>query len=273
MGFERILILGCGYTGQRVLAGARLRGLPVVATVRSVARVAELERAGARVLQAEQLGDEIRPYIDRQTRVVVAFPADPETDARVAPWLERAQSVVYISSTGVYGSLRGRVEHATPLPEAGDERVARLRKAEQTYRKHGALVLRCPAIYGPDRGLHVRVLNGEHRIPGDGSQCLSRIHVEDLAQLALSNVDAWGETLVVGDSEPAPHIDVVRFVCDVYRVPLPESAPLETLHASLRADRAVDGTYALTRLQVQLRYPSYKQGMAPAATGLAPRTA
>ena len=61
-------------------------------------------------------------------------------------------------------------------------------------------------------------------------------------------------------------IDVVRFVCELYGVPLPESAPLESLHASLRADRAVDATHALMCLGVELRYPSYRQGMAPAAT-------
>src|SRR5262245_49473143 len=85
MSFERVLILGCGYTGQRALRIARERGLPVVATVRSNERVPVLEREGARVLCAPRLGAEIEPHIDGTTRVVVAFPAEPETDARILP--------------------------------------------------------------------------------------------------------------------------------------------------------------------------------------------
>jgi hypothetical protein len=271
MSFSRVLILGCGYSGLRMLQLARRRALEVVATVRTSERVALLEEAGARVLQSAVLGAEIEPYLDAQTRVVVAFPADPETDRRIAPQVSRAHSVVYISSTGVYGSLRGPVDDSTPLPAAGDDRVMRLRTAELRYRDAGATVLRSPAIYGPDRGLHMRVLRGEHKIPGDGSQMLSRIHAGDLAQYALSPAAVRGETFVIGDAEPAPHIDVVHFICSAYHVPLPDSAPLESLHASLRADRAVNPSRALNMLQVTLQYPSYRQGMAPEATGIAPR--
>ncbi|MET0387419.1 MAG: hypothetical protein ABW321_15730 [Polyangiales bacterium] len=265
---KRVLILGCGFAGLRVLQLARSRGLPVVATVRSPERVPLLEQAGARVLADASLGDEILPHIDADTRVVIAFPADPATDARISPWLRRAHSVVYISSTGVYGSLRGHVDADTPLPAASDERTRRLRTAEEQYRAIGATVLRCPAIYGPDRGLHVRIVRGDYQIPGDGSHVLSRIHAEDLARFALSPAAVRGETFVVGDLEPAPHIEVVRFVCEAYGVPLPASAPLESLHASLRADRAVDPSRALEALGVTLRYPSYRQGMAPETTGL-----
>jgi nucleoside-diphosphate-sugar epimerase len=242
-----------------------------VATVRSAERRAALEATGAHVLQSAVLGSEIEAHLDSRTRVVVAFPADPETDAHIAPLLARSHSVVYVSSTGVYGALRGRLDDSTPLPAASDARVERLQAAEQRYRDIGATVLRCPAIYGPDRGLHMRVLRGEHRIPGDGTLTLSRVHAEDLAQFALSNHSAHGETFVVGDAEPAPHIEVVRFICEAYRVPMPEFAPLESLHASLRADRAVDPSRALATLAVTLRFPSYRQGMAPDATGIAPR--
>jgi nucleoside-diphosphate-sugar epimerase len=268
MNFSRLVILGCGYAGLRMLTLARSRGLPVFATVRSREREAALRAAGAEVMVAKRLGPEIDAQLGADARVVVAFPADPETDDWLAPRLTRAHSVVYISSTGVYGELRGRVDDTTPLPAAGDARVRKLRAAEDTYRAAGACVLRCPAIYGPDRGLHVRVLRGEHQIPGDGSHHLSRVHAEDLAQFALSQTAARRDTFVVGDLEPAPHIDVVRFICNSYGAPLPASAPLETLHASLRADRAVDASRALEQLGVALRFRSYRQGMAPEATGL-----
>jgi nucleoside-diphosphate-sugar epimerase len=215
-----------------------------------------------------ELDQRIAAFIDRQTHVVIAFPPDRETERRIAGALAEAHSSAYISSTGVYGGLRGRIDRHSQTPPP-DERAARILGAEAIYRAHGASILRSPGIYGPDRGLHVRVIRGEHRIPGDGSRTLSRIHVDDLAALALATADAPAETFVIGDLAPAAHIEVVRFICEGYRVPMPPSVPLESLHASLRADRAIDASYALAKLSVTLRYPSYREGMAPEATGIA----
>ena len=79
------------------------------------------------------------------------------------------------------------------------------------------------------------------------------------------------ETYVVGDAEPAAQIDVVRFIAESYHLPLPPHVPLESVHESLRADRRVDASRVLGALGVTLRHPSYREGMAPAATGMLPR--
>jgi hypothetical protein len=91
--------------------------------------------------------------------------------------------------------------------------------------------------------------------------------VEDLAQLVLASLPP-ASTMVVGDLDPAPHGDVVRFISEAYAVPMPPFVPLESVHESLRADRRVDGSRALAASGVTLRYPSYRDGMSPAATGL-----
>ena len=266
---ERILILGCGYAGTALARLARARGLIVVANVRSDVRASSLRGEGFEVLQRATLDETIEAQISPSTHVVIAFPPDGVADARVAAGLGGASRITYLSSTGVYGAHRGVVDDATlvPLPLASD-RGARILAAEEVYRSAGATVLRCPALYGKERGLHARVLRGEHRIPGDGTRFLSRIHVEDLAQLVLASLPR-GETMVVGDLEPAPHGDVVRFICESYGVPMPPFVPLESVHESLQADRRVDASRALAAAGVTLRYPSYKDGMAPSATGLA----
>ena len=267
---ERVLVLGCGYTGAAVARLARGRGSGVLAHVRSDARTEALRAEGFDVYQRAVLDETAVDLIHERTFVVVAFPPDGATDARIAPALARAAAVTYVSSTGVYGNHRGRVDDATTLPTPS-ERAAKILAAEEAYRQQGATVLRCPGIYGADRGLHVRVLTGEHRIPGDGTLFLSRIHVDDLAQLVLaSGAKARGrpDTFVVGDLEPAKHIDVVRFIAEAYGVPMPPSVPLESVHESLRADRRVDATRALATFGVTLRYPTYRDGMAPTATGL-----
>lgn len=274
----RVLILGCGYAGVALARLAKARGLDVVAHARSDARIAALRDEGFAVLQRPELDETIAEHVGDRTHVVIAFPPDGVTDVRMAPSLARAAAVTYVSSTGVYGEHRGVVDDTTPLPAAAasvpsPDRGTRILAAEEAYRRVGATVLRCPALYGRDRGLHMRILRGEHRIPGDGTRHLSRIHVDDLAQLILALVPATararvGETFVVGDREPARHIDVVRFVCETYGVPLPPFVPLESVHESLRADRRVDASRALATSGIALRYPSYREGLAAAATGL-----
>jgi nucleoside-diphosphate-sugar epimerase len=271
MAYSRLLVLGAGYTGARALRLGRARGLAVCGTVRSESSAAELRAAGFEILVTPELDERIAERVDADTHVIVAFPPDDRSDARIAPSLRAAHSIAYISSTGVYGERRGRIDDTTPLPAAPDARAQRILSAEQQYRSVFGCVLRSPGIYGPDRGLHERVLNGSHRIPGDGGRTLSRIHADDLAEVALAASSAPAETFVVGDHRPAPHLEVVRFICESYGVPLPESVPLDSVHASLRADRQVDPARALERFQVTLRYPSYREGMAPAATGLTRR--
>jgi nucleoside-diphosphate-sugar epimerase len=281
-----LLVLGCGYTGTTVARRALAQGRSVVGTVRTAERAQQVHAAlradpeldadtVARhftLITAPALDASVAQHVTPDTDVVIAFPPDGSTDARVAPALAAARSVTYVSSTGVYGGRTGKIDDTTPLPMPPSERAQRILDAEAHYRAVGATVLRCPGIYGAARGLHLRILRGEHRIPGDGSRTLSRIHVEDLASFALAAADRPGELYVIGDREPAPHGDVVVYVCETYGAPLPASIPWDQVHESLRADRAIDPTRALRELRVTLRFPSYREGMSPAATGLAARS-
>jgi nucleoside-diphosphate-sugar epimerase len=257
-----LLVLGCGFTGTAVARRGRAEGRSVLVTVRSEARAAFLREAGFGVLASPRLEPEaLVSHIGPETQVVIAFPPDGETDARIAASLRGARAITYISSTGVYGERRGRIDDTTPLPPVPTPRAARILAAEECYRALGATVLRCPGIYGTDRGLHLRIARGEHRIPGDGSRTMSRVHVEDLTRFALAASKAPGETFVVGDLAPVPQREVVAFVCAERGLPLPASVPLEEVHETLRADRAVDPSRALRMLGVKLQFPSYREGM------------
>jgi nucleoside-diphosphate-sugar epimerase len=271
MAASRFLVLGAGYAGSAAARLAHSLGRSVVVTVRSAERARELDGEGFVVLSAPELDASIASHIDRDTDVLVAFQPHPGTDALVAPLLSKAHGSVYISSTGVYGNVTGHVDDDTMLPFPLDDRARKILDAEAHYRNAGATILRCPGIYGPDRGLHMRLLRGEHRIPGDGDGFLSRIHVEDLAQFVLAAVSSPPETFVVGDAEPARHIDVVRFVCETHDLPMPERIPLESVHASLRANRRVDSSRARRVLNIALRYPTFREGMAALATRIEPR--
>src|SRR5690349_963818 len=117
---QRILLLGCGYTGLEVSRQARALGLQVVATTRSRARSDELEQAGATPLVREMPTFEaLLPHVDPGTALIVSFPPDGHTDARLAPLAEHAFASAYVSSTGVYGATRGRIDDSTcPAPDS-----------------------------------------------------------------------------------------------------------------------------------------------------------
>ncbi len=275
---SELVVLGCGYAGLTVAREARMQGISVLVHARREERAADLTREGFKVWHAPELdAAAVREVIAARHRpaVLVAFPPDGSTDARLEGAFADAGHLMYLSTTGVYGERRGKVDDTTPVPAAGerDERVSRWLDAEARYLRAEATVLRCAAIYGPERGVHARVLRGEHRLPGDGSQTTSRIHVLDLARLVLAALtrDVPCGTFVVGDRHPAPHREVVEHVCRTYGVPFPASTPLAEVHASLRADRAVDPSRILELTGLKLRYPSYREGMSTAATGLLPR--
>jgi nucleoside-diphosphate-sugar epimerase len=257
-----VVILGCGYAGAAVARLARSRRLTVAVTVRSPERAARLAADGFHVVAAPALSSAlVDRLISPHAHVVVAFPPDGETDARIAASCARAAATTYVSSTGVYGSRTGVIDDTTPLPETQTARAAPIVAAESLWRSIGATVLRCPGIYGADRGLHMRILRGEHRIAGDGSSFTSRIHVDDLAQLILASRSTRNETFVVGDLEPTTQNEIAEWVSSRYHVPFPERAPLASVPESLRADRRIDPARALRKLGITLLFPTFREGM------------
>src|SRR6185436_17973562 len=143
---------------------ALAEGTAVLATTRSPARAEALARQGfdARLLAALS-AEAVAALVPSGAQVLITFPPDGQSDAAIAPALRRASAVVYISSTGVYGDATGRIDEATPVDPAAPRAAARL-AAEEAYRAVGGVILRAAAIYGPERGLHVRLARGEHRL-------------------------------------------------------------------------------------------------------------
>jgi nucleoside-diphosphate-sugar epimerase len=269
--FPPLLVLGAGPTGRALVRAAVVTGRRTLATTRDPARLAALATLGAEAvaLSSPPRAAEVLGAVPPGTDVAVTFPPDGETDAVLAAALgKHAGAIVYVSSTAVFGEVSGRIDDDTPVapPSARDARIARRIDAEEAWRAAGATVLRAPAIYGPENGLHRRLRAGEHRITEDGARRVSRIHVEDLATLILAALKrartAGPSTYVVGDHAPAPQREVVHWLCVRMGLPLPPSVPASAAAPTLRADRAVDSSRALRELGVALRYPTYREGFA-----------
>lgn len=257
---KQIVLLGVGNVGRAVFEVVRGTA-HVVGVTRQPERLFEFVNAGIDPIVMPWPSAEVIAQVVEGADVLVSFPPDGETDAMLAAGCKGARSIVYISSTGVYGSHRGKVDDNTAVASAEPQTLERLR-AEQIWRDVGATVLRAPALYGPTTGLHIRLRKGDYKIPGDGTNMVSRIHVRDLASLVLAAFasESSQKTYVVGDLKPASHNEIVHWLCEKMKIDLPPSGSIDEMPPHLRVSREVDASRALSELQVTLEYPTYVEG-------------
>lgn len=263
------LILGCGYTGQRVALRLLTRGAHVWATATSEAGLSRLAALGAHPLFLDVCRPAPLSLPDGPLAVLHSVPVVQNGDRPVDPTPEllraigrKPQRLVYLSTTGVYGVVR-EVNENTPV-HATSERLKLRIAAEQAVAASGAswMVLRPAAIYGPWRGVHQAMREGRFTLAEGPPRFTSRIHVEDLAALAeaalLSEVTgAWP----VADEFPCSSDEVAEFCATLLGLPPPPRVPLTEQSETRRANRRVDGRAACDLLGVRLTYPTYREGI------------
>jgi nucleoside-diphosphate-sugar epimerase len=275
---KTVLILGCGYTGLRVARRLLDGGVTVTATSRDPDRpeMAQLADAGAKILRFDvsdpKALDRLRGEVGRGAIVLNSLPTVGAADA---PWdptpslLEllgsRPGRVVHLSTTGVYGNIRDVDETTKPAPATERQRLRLAAEQAVAAGPWPSLILRPAAIYGPGRGVHERLRQGTFKLLGDGSNFISRLHVDDLAGIVVAALfsDLTG-AYPVADDEPCPSLEIVAFCARLLGLPLPPSAGPEELDETRRSDRRVDGRAVRRLLGLGLLYPSYRVGV-PAA--------
>lgn len=254
-----VVILGCGYTGRRVADRLSARGVDVIPTSR------EARPGYVRLDALESLAP--LDCVPDGARVVYSIPIlEPDPTAAIVRALgSKPSRVVYLSTTGVYGSAV-EVDERTIVAPNNPEGIARV-LAEQAIQSGpwSSIVLRPAAIYGPGRGVHERIRAGTFRLGGDGSNYVSRIHVDDLAAHVEAALfcDVTGEW-PVADEDPATSREIAEFCASFLNAPMPESVPAESLHHTRRANRRVDGSAVRRALGLELAFPSYREGIAQA---------
>jgi nucleoside-diphosphate-sugar epimerase len=250
---KHLLLLGVGTIARAMCRS--LPTLPAFGTTRSApdarfAAITPLAASDSAAIRTAAQG----------AGVVVSFPPDGHSDAEFAALSAGAASIVYLSSTVVYPSDARLVNEATPVTAHGERAVQRL-AAEELWRKRGASVVRLPAFYGPDSGLHLSIARGTFRMPGRGTNIVSRVHIDDAARFVAAALDAAPRSLVLaGDDAPAPVAEVVAFVCALFGLESPQASDGADIPLSLRGSRSVDNSVTKARFGVRLAFPSYREG-------------
>jgi nucleoside-diphosphate-sugar epimerase len=273
---DSVLIIGCGYLGQRVAPLWREQGRRVFALTRS--RSDELRSVGlvpivGDILQPETLkslpparvvlyavgfdrssGAAFREvYIDGLRNVLDALPHTPER-------------FLYVSSTGVYGqSDSEEIDERAPT-EPRDENGKILLEAERLLMRElpTAIILRFTAIYGPGRLMRrVAVEKGEP-ISGDGDKWLNLIQVEDGARavLAAEQRGRPGSVYHVSDGHPVRRSEFYAYLAGLLNAPPVRFAPPgPPAPRDERGNRRISNRKMREELGAELLYPNYLEGI------------
>lgn len=280
---DHVLVIGCGYLGQRVGAELLALGARVTATTTQRRRLPELRRLGfaAEFLDLERSDDSAvwgAAYDAALYAVASRREEDPSlpfhTGAIEAASRLRTQEgrtlerFVFISSTGVYPHRDGSWVDEETAAEPTDERHQTLRAGERDLlslaRGHGfpAVVLRLGGLYGPGRSpveWLTQPKRKERVLRGGREAFMNWIRVEDAAQAAVLALGkgAPGEVYLATDGEPVPRGDFYRAAAERAGLPPPElpSYPHDLgKRCRIRKARA-DLGYAP-------RFASYREGLA-----------
>ena len=253
-----VLILGCGYTGQRVAKRFLARGARVTATRRNPQRLAGL---GVEMVSTNDFAAHVRPGM----LVLHSIPPDGPRDL-LDPLRDNARRIVYLSSTAVYGAA-SIVDEATPVDPATERVRARL-EVERAIAEGpwASLILRPAAIYGPGRGVQESVKRGEHSL---SDRFVSRIHVDDLAAHAeAALLSTLSGAYPVADEEPCTSREIAEFCARLLNVAMTGAGQGQAGKMPRFANnRRVDGSAIRRALGITLTYPSYRVGVPAALAG------
>jgi nucleoside-diphosphate-sugar epimerase len=251
---QRIFIFGLGYTASRIAAALGAQGWEVVSTGRDG------------TLRFDDAAN-VRLALADSSHVLSSVPPAADGD----PVLEHygdalaGKTLLYLSSTGVYGDTAGAWVDESAAIGTG-RRTARA-EADAHWLKLGARVLRLPGIYGPGRSALERAQSGQARridLPG---QVFSRVHVDDIVNAALLALNAPAGAYNIADDAPCSQNQVIEHACRLLRR---EPPPLQTLEAAnlspmalafYAENRRVANAKAKRVLGWAPRFPTYREGL------------
>lgn len=287
-GLPRLLILGCGDVGMRLLPLLRGR-FRVFAVTSQPARCAQLRAAGAVPIVANL--DEpasLRRLAGLAATVVHLAPplSSGLLDRRtrnLAAILPEHGRLVYVSTSGVYGDCGGAVVAETRPVAPANARAKRRVDAEQVLRGWGArrgasvVILRVPGIYAEDRLPLKRLREGTPALAAGDDVYTNHIHADDLARIIERAI--WrgrpGRVYHASDDSELKMAEYFDAVADAFGLPRPPRLPREQLRQAvtpmllsfMSESRRLDNTRIRRELGVRLRYRRVADALQAMAAG------
>ncbi|HEY0487887.1 MAG TPA: SDR family oxidoreductase [Telluria sp.] len=282
----RLLVIGCGDVGMRLLPLVRAR-FRVFALTSQPERCAELRRAGAVPIIGDLDCPRTLKRLGGLAQYVVHL-APPQSDGstdrrtrRLTAVLPAGGRVVYISTSGVYGDCDGALVAETRPVAPRNARAWRRVDAERVLRDwarrtgSGLAILRVPGIYAADRLPIKRLEQGTPALLPADDVFTNHIHADDLARIAaLALFRARpGRVYHAVDDSRLKMGDYFDTVADAFGLPRPPRLVRAELQAQvspmllsfMSESRRLDNRRVRQELGVRLRYPDVAEAVAAMA--------
>jgi len=283
LGLPRVLILGCGDVGLR-LVPLLLPRYRVLAVTSNPDRRAELRAAGAIPIVANLDAPLTLGRLARLAPTIVHL-APPQSEGRIdrrtrnlAAILPEGARLVYVSTTGVYGDCAGASFDETRSVRPQNARAVRRVDAETVLRawarrRQGKLsILRVPGIYAADRLPLERLHKGLPALVAQEDVHTNHIQADDLARICLAAMRLGAPNRVyhaVDDSDlkMGDYFDAVADAAGLSRPPRLPRSELERsvspmMLSFMSESRRLHNARIKEELGVQLRYPDVQSLLA-----------
>jgi nucleoside-diphosphate-sugar epimerase len=277
LGKPRLLIVGCGDVGMRLIPLLRSR-FRVFALTSQSERLSELRSAGVTPILGNLDSPQSLYRLKGLADIVVHLAPPPlqgsldQRTRNLVTILPRHGKLVYVSTTGVYGDCKGAFFDETrpvaPVNARAERRVDAERVLRRWARHHeGKLsILRVPGIYAADRLPLERLRQGTPALLDSDDVYTNHIHADDLAQiitLALFRAQPLRVYHTVDDSALKMG-DYFDQVATAFKLPLPPRVPRAELSKQvspmllsfMSESRRLSNERMKTELGVRLRWPA-----------------
>jgi len=274
---SKLLILGGGFSGQRIASVAKAQKTEVLCSRRSSKQPC-----------ADFIFDSVKGILPSKeilkdvTHLISCIP--PNSNGK-DPVLESFGNslkdlplkwVGYLSTTGVYGDSKGNWVEETDIPHPKQERSKRRLSCEIAWENSGLpiQILRLPGIYGPGRSAIESIQSGKSKMIDKPGQIFSRIHVDDIAGATYYLIDlarkgTRPKIVNIADNMPTANLEVLKFAASLIGSSLPPIEPFEIAIKKMspmaqsfwQENRRVSNQLLCKKLGYSLIYPDYQTGL------------
>lgn len=285
---QRLLIVGCGDVGKRLLAQLP-KNIKAIVLSSSVSSQPELRQYPVHIIHGNlDQKSSLKRLANLASKIVHLAPPsatsliDHRTQnlIRTLRLAANTQKIIYGSTSGVYGDCAGQWIDETRLTSPSTDRAKRRVSAETQLRNYGKQsgveisILRIPGIYSLDRSensIKERILSKKPTLIQEDDVYTNHIHANDLANIIWHSLFKAKPQRIyhASDDTSLKMADYFDLAAEILELPkttrisrtqaIQQLPPLQLSFMS--ESRRMKNIRLKQELRVKLRFPTVKEGL------------